>query len=680
MPTTRQELMNAGKTVKMSASHKEHVQAIHDSAQAMHDHATDILSRTSQMMPDPAATSEAEQYPAESGEGAKTAEVMVAYGDAVKATQMDDGNVKLGGYLVRFTDEDHLDITGDFFTKDTDFGDAVNSHGYFNHRLPVTYQGKSATYKARLPDAQLHKDDVGIFAEIILGARNDYEKLIADMGLAGKLGWSSGTANHLTDYAPAKNGAREIKSWPLGLDASLTSTPAEPQNMVVSLKSLSVDNPANQTTPDEADAGNTAQSTGGAEQAAIKSQGASNMTDQLVLTPEQLQGYLDKAAAEGVKAYQKAQPAPDNAGVTVTLDEADRPFRSLAEMAKAVKTAEVSKGRQFDPRLLRIKSVEEAAMKSNGANESIPADGGYLVEPTISKELISPIHETGIFSSQVRRLPVSANSNYGYINGIDETSRATGSRWGGVRGYRLAEGDTKLASRPKFRRINWELKKFAALMYATDELIMDAAQFNAVANQSAGEEIAFMVNDDILNGLGVGGPQGALISGALISVIRADVNKIAHADVVNMWQRVLPRNKKNAQWYCNSDAIPQLQALYFAGSASVLSPYVRYGEDGELYLFGKKVNETEFNPATGVSGGATGDLLVADFSDYLFWDKGDVQAATSIHIAFLTDETAFRFVYRCDGQTAWASPITPYKAGATVLTQSAFVALKGTSN
>jgi hypothetical protein len=62
--------------------------------------------------------------------------------------------------------------------------------------------------------------------------------------------------------------------------------------------------------------------------------------------------------------------------------------------------------------------------------------------------------------------------------------------------------------------------------------------------------------------------------------------------------------------------------------------------------------------------------------EYLFWEKTDIQAATSIHVQFLTDETTFRFVYRCDGQTSMSSPITPYKGSKT---QSAFVSLTAAS-
>jgi HK97 family phage major capsid protein len=684
---TGENMTNARQKYTKSKADKtlEHIGAMAKAAKGISEYATDILTRTAEMLPDPAQESEAEIYPAESGErDHKSADVLVAFGGAVKATPLDNGNVKLGGYLIRYGDASNPDISTqrDFFTPATDFGDASSSAGWFNHRMPVTYGDKSVSYKTRLPDAALTRDDVGIFAEIILGARDEYERMIAEMGMAGKLGWSSGTAQHLVERREAKNNTHEITSWPLGLDASLTPTPAEPSNSVIPLKSLSAYTASIPITTGNAEAPRVgAQSNGGEDEAKSQPVISSKESTMPEITQEMLQQTAREAAAEAVKAYANSLPAKDSAGVAVILDEADRSFRSLAEMAKAVKVAEMSQGRKMDPRLLRIKAVEEAAIKANGANESVPSDAGFLVEPTIGQEIITPIHETGPFSSRVRRLPVSSNSNFGYINGIDETSRATGSRWGGVRGYRIAEAATITSSRPKFRRVNWELKKFAALMYATDELLMDAAQFNAVANQSAGEEIAFMVNDDIVNGTGTGGPQGVLQSGALVTVsFREDVNKISHADVVSMWQRMLPRNKKNAAWFCNSDVMPALNKLYFTGTTSVLSPYINYSPEGVLMMFGKPVIETEFNPALGTSGGAAGDLLLADFSDYLFWDKGDVQAATSIHIAFLTDEQAFRFVYRCDGQSAWASPITPYKAGATVLTQSAFVVLSAASS
>ncbi|CAK0770162.1 putative Phage major capsid protein [Gammaproteobacteria bacterium] len=696
MANSRADVANIKAGAAMNKGNRGHVEAIHSAAKAMHDHAADIISRTSQMMPDPDQTSEAENYPAESG-AAKTD----GYLPMFVQTQIIEGAIKAAGDWT-------LDVLGVPFGGPFNGRDMVGEkftprtkvHEDIYHEIPVFYyHGYDENFRPQGDPIIIgkatydHVDNSGHWYKVILDKAQQLAERVWEAAKAGTARASSGTIAHIL----RKTQDGEITNWPVvemtltdrltgklqAANAYAVAYPAAKATFEKAGLTLVVpsDEDVLSVTPEiegKPEAVKTAVSEiKVGEEVEPTTQKEHEMTEDLI-TKEMLQQAVKEGIAEGIKTFQASLPAKDTAGISVTLDEADRPFKSLAEMAFAVKTAAVSAKNgsvRMDARLLRIESGMKAAQ---GANESIPADAGYLIEPTISTELIKPIHEEGPFSSAVRRLPVGSNSNFGYINGIDETSRATGSRWGGVRGYRINEGETITASRPKFRRVNWELHKYAALMYATDELIMDAAQFNAVASQSAGEEIAFMVNDDIVNGLGVGRCQGVLLSPALVTVsYREDVNKISHTDVLKMWQRMLPRNKKNAKWFCNSDVIPALNALYFTGTTSVLSPFVSYGQDGSMKLFGKEVVETEFNPSLATSGGAAGDLLLADFSDYLFWDKGDVQAATSIHIAFLTDEQAFRFVYRCDGQTAWASPITPYKGS---LTQSAFVVLSAASS
>ena len=65
-------------------------------------------------------------------------------------------------------------------------------------------------------------------------------------------------------------------------------------------------------------------------------------------------------------------------------------------------------------------------------------------------------------------------------------------------------------------------------------------------------------------------------------------------------------------------------------------------------------------------------MILGDFSQYLLIDKGGINAASSIHVRFLYDESVFRFIYRVDGQPIWNKPITPYKGSNTL---SPFVAL-----
>ena len=70
--------------------------------------------------------------------------------------------------------------------------------------------------------------------------------------------------------------------------------------------------------------------------------------------------------------------------------------------------------------------------------------------------------------------------------------------------------------------------------------------------------------------------------------------------------------------------------------------------------------------------GTKGDIIFADLSQYLLAEKGGIDAASSIHVKFVYDETAFRFVMRVDGQPWWNSALMPYKG---TNTQSPFVVL-----
>ena len=52
---------------------------------------------------------------------------LIVFGDNIKATSLDNGSVKLAGYLIRYGDPTTPDLSGDYFTKDTDFGGATES-------------------------------------------------------------------------------------------------------------------------------------------------------------------------------------------------------------------------------------------------------------------------------------------------------------------------------------------------------------------------------------------------------------------------------------------------------------------------------------------------------------------------------------------------------------------------
>jgi len=581
----------------------------------------------------------------------------IVFGDAIKATE--DGHIT--GYLVRFGSPEQTDVSAerDYFTAETDFGfgesKTMRTPVYFNHRLPLkTRNGGQVHVKERIGEGDITLTDDGVLIDAVLYNHERYKKAL------NYLGWSSGTATHLTDRK-AVGSAHHVTAWPLGLDASVTPMPAEPRNSVLPLKSLS-----ETTLETDLEGGDAPE----AQSAATKSI-TPNKDNIMEITEEKLQEIVSQAVKTGAEQALKslpAEPQPVKAGgVEVTHDPADNPFTGLGEFCAAVKAAAVAPYNRPDVRLSRLE-----VKGGTGANETVPSEGGFTLEPTLQSSILMPTHETGPFSSAATKLPVGANSNYGWINGVDETSRATGSRWGGIQGYRLGEGATKTGSKPAFRRINWELKKYAVLVYATDELLQDSAQFSEVVRIGAGEEISFMVNDDLLNGLGAFGPKGILGSTAYVSVAKEDsqtADTIVFENISKMWRRMASRNKAKATWYINQDVGSQLDQLSIvAGTAALEARFISWGPDGVMRMYGRPVIETEFNATLG----DLGDIVLADMSEYLYWEKGGVQAASSIHVQFLTDEQVFRFVYRADGQPSISVPLTPYKGTNTL---SPFVTL-----
>lgn len=157
-------------------------------------------------------------------------ETTIAIGGSTAVKALGDG--KVGGYLVQFSTKSDPDLTGEFFTAETDFDieDGAPTAIYYHHGMDTHVKTR------KLGTGTIKKDAIGVWVEAQLKLRDDYEKSIYKLAEQGKLGWSSGTAVHLAEYKPAGK-ATEITRWPLGLDASLTPTPAEPRTRVLPLKS-----------------------------------------------------------------------------------------------------------------------------------------------------------------------------------------------------------------------------------------------------------------------------------------------------------------------------------------------------------------------------------------------------------------------------------------------------------
>lgn len=359
-------------------------------------------------------------------------------------------------------------------------------------------------------------------------------------------------------------------------------------------------------------------------------------------------------------------------------------FASLGEQLMAVARAGQPSG-QRDPRLVYVDGLGSIQAGPTGLGESVDAEGGFLIDQTYVGDLMKPIWDNGAIASRIRRLGIGPNSNGIKMNGVDETSRANGSRWGGIRAFWTGEAALINASAPRFKKVQMELEKLTGICYATSEVLRDATALSGWISQAFNDEFEFKIEDAIMNGPGAGAPLGYLNSGAVITQTKEASQAsgtILSPNITKMWSRMPPRNRRNAVWLINQDVEPQLFTLNVpvknvAGTENVggfQSPAVIYvppGTNGNEYglLMGKPVIPVEYAASIGTAG----DIQLVDLSQYLGIDKDGIDQQMSLHVRFLYDEQTFRFILRFNGQPLWTSPVTPYKGSNTV---SPFVILE----
>ena len=325
----------------------------------------------------------------------------------------------------------------------------------------------------------------------------------------------------------------------------------------------------------------------------------------------------------------------------------------------------------------RLGKVRAAA---SGANETVPSEGGFLVEKDSATMLDKGVVATGLLSQRCFNVPCSGDSDGLKLQLVDETSRATGSRFGGIQVYMKAEADTVTAKKPKFREGIWSLKDCMGIFYATNDLLKDSSKLTAVVNKWFPMEFGFKIDDEIINGVGGGHAQGIIPAACTVTQAietgqnrSTDVNKILYENIARMYARLLSSSDASAVWFINRALLPYIMLMTVTGGTASTPVFLPpNGAAGQPYmtLLGKPIIPIEQCQAPGTAG----DILLADLNEYLLLTKGGIEAQASIHVRFIYDEMTFRWVYRFDGSPIRNNVLTPYKGGSTA-TQGPFVIL-----
>ena len=325
-----------------------------------------------------------------------------------------------------------------------------------------------------------------------------------------------------------------------------------------------------------------------------------------------------------------------------------------------------------------LRQWEIAVSKTAGyMEEGDLSQGGYLVPTEISNAIIEKTLEMAIVRPRATIQPMGSNR---LEIPADVDADHSSNYFGGITIYRPGEGGVKTPTNPVVGKVALQLHKLVGLCHVTDELLSDSVvALESYLTRKFGQAIAFVEDDDFLNGTGANMAVGAFHSSnpSLITVTAVGgqgAATIIAENIAAMWARLYPAGQANAIWIANIETFPQLFSMGLAVGAGGIPVWMPAGGiAGKPYetLMGRPLIYSEKMQALGTAG----DIGLADFSQYLIGERGGLQMASSIHLKFDYDMTSFRFVLRYDGQPSWLSTLTPKRGSATL---SPFVVLNST--
>jgi HK97 family phage major capsid protein len=181
-------------------------------------------------------------------------------------------------------------------------------------------------------------------------------------------------------------------------------------------------------------------------------------------------------------------------------------------------------------------------------SEGVAADGGYLVPDEFRAELVRDLNEPTRMRAMVRVIPMVRD-----VMRIPKLGSRPTLRW-------TSENAAKSTTTADFEEKVLTAYKVAAILYASDELIEDAVDFNVVQLiiQLFSEAIAEEEDRVITAGSGTGQPTG-LMNCTIGSV--ACGGNLSFDDIINLIYLLPAKYRINASFLCHNTNIRELRKV-----------------------------------------------------------------------------------------------------------------------
>lgn len=341
----------------------------------------------------------------------------------------------------------------------------------------------------------------------------------------------------------------------------------------------------------------------------------------------------------------------------------DREF--LTSVMKAYMTG------TMDERLVTLYEPNVAAQKEGGTvRKTVGSDeargisdpyGGFLVPVTFTPDLLKIDPEADPIGGRTNKIPMATPT----VKMPARTDKNhTTSVSGGLTVTRRPETVAGTAAQMQFEQVVLDAHTLFGLSYATEELLRDSPiSFAAILSAGFSDQFVYHLIKERLYGTGVGEFLGILTAldsnsvGPTISVAKETSQAAATIVFENVTKmRAQCWGYQNAVWLANHDCYPQLASLKLdigiAGTA-MYTPSLR--EDRPDMLNGRPIFYTEYAKTVGTQG----DLILANWTQYLEGTYQPMQNDESVHVRFVNHERTFKFWMRNAGQPWWKSALTP---------------------
>ncbi len=389
---------------------------------------------------------------------------------------------------------------------------------------------------------------------------------------------------------------------------------------------------------------------------------------------EQVKLYLEELLAKngGVITANALEDIMKKYGATLT-DELTKKWEDkfgAIEQKFTAKDLDKPKGnfKNFADFVMSVKNFQTEENTNKLKALSTDVQGDFLIPVEYSTGILDFASQANPFMQMATKFPLRGNSySHKYFKSKNETSA---NFYGGVVSYWVEEGNAPTASDMQFGKIDFRLHDLALLIAATNDMLEDAPESVAgMVNKAFGARIAYDLENVFLNGNGAGQPLGILNSAAKIDQAKKTSQAaatIVSENLISMRNRLPQQSKANAIWIYAADAAVAIQSCKIGESDQpAFIAAGTYNSNQTLdAILGRPAYESQHLSS---ALGTTGDLVLVDPTQYgvAYKNTFTPTVESSAHLYFDSNKTAFRLVYRVDGQPLWDTYWTPAKGSVT---------------